>query len=136
MSDSFYNLKVPNFAKKQVQPGEFFGYLFCTRDSAHLTHLYQPDKSIATHLALKDVYEDLTDLIDSLVEKYQGIHGLIKFEIPKSESYEDPLVMIQEKYDWIVNNRNIFSESWMQNIIDQVVDTLATALYKLKFVKC
>lgn len=136
MADSFYSTRVPNFAKKEVSVGEYFGYIFCSRDSAHLTHLYQPNKDIATHLALKDVYEDLTELVDALVEKYQGVHGLVKFSIPKTESYDDPLAMIQEKYDWIVEYRGIFKESWIQNIIDQIVDTLATALYKLKFVKC
>lgn len=125
----------PFLTKKKVNPSEFFGYVFCTRDTAHLTHLYQPNKTLATHLALKDVYEDLTDLIDDLVEKYQGVHGLISITIPESTSASDPLAMIKEKYNWIVEYRTIFSESWIQNIIDQIVDTLATALYKLKFVQ-
>lgn len=137
MSD-FFNKTVPNFAKpmtSKVSVEEYFAYIFCIGLSAHLTHLAQPDKTLATHLALKDVYEAMPDFADSLVEKYQGIYGLLSITIPEAKAYPNPLAMIEEKYKWIQEYRGIFKESWIQNIIDQVADALATALYKLKFVK-
>lgn len=133
--DNFFKNKVPDFAKKAVTAGEYFGYLFCTGLDSHLTHLSQPDKSLATHLALKDVYEAIPDFTDSLIEKYQGIYGIVEVTVPKVAAHSDPLLMIEEKYKWIQEYRGIFKESWMQNIIDQIADLLATALYKLKFVK-
>lgn len=120
---------------KRVTPGEFFGYLFCIRDEVHLTHLAQPDKSLATHLALNDLYDDILDHIDALVEKYQGIYGIVSITIPTTKASSTPLEMVTEKYKYIQEYRDIFKESWMQNIIDQIADLLATTMYKLKFVK-
>ena len=119
---------------KSVKPGEFFGYLFCTRDALHLTHLAQPDKTLATHLALNDAYDGILDFIDDLVEKYQGIYGIVPIIIPETKASTNPLDLVMEKYKWIQEYRGIFTESWIQNIIDQIADLLAKTLYKLRFV--
>lgn len=121
--------------KKISDVGEFFGYLFCIRDDAHLTHLAQPDGKLSTHLALNDLYEDILPFVDDLIEKYQGVHGLINIKVPPVKAYTNALQMVQEKYDYVQEYRTIFKESWAQNIIDQIADLLAKTLYKLKFVK-
>jgi len=121
--------------KRKTTPGDFFGYLFFIRDTVHLTHLAQPTKTLAVHEALDDLYKGILEPIDSVIEKYQGIYGIVQITIPESKAAIDPLIMIEEKYKWIQEYRTIFQESWLQNIIDQISDTLATALYKLKFVK-
>lgn len=120
---------------KKVSVGDFMGYLFCIRDEVHLTHLAQPDKSLATHEVLDDLYKEILGFIDSLVEKYQGIYGIVPITIPATKASTNPLEMVTEKYKYIQEYRSIFKESWMQNIIDQIADLLATTLYKLKFVK-
>ena len=50
--------------------------LFSIRDCVHLSHLATSSQS--EHKALGGLYEGLTDLIDSLVETYQGKFGRLK----------------------------------------------------------
>ena len=120
---------------KSVSAGEFFGYLFSIRDIAHLTHLAQPDKSLATHKALNELYDEILDMIDGIVESYQGIYGIVSITIPATTSSKTPLQSVEGCYSYIEKNRSIFKESWIQNEIDNVCKLLAGVIYKLKFVK-
>lgn len=118
---------------KSVQ--SFFGELIACRQSVKLTHWAQPDKTDATHAALDEIYDDLDGLIDSLIEKYQGVHGLVKIIIPQVTSVTDPLRYVTIAYETIESDRKCIKESFLQNIIDEIQAVLAKGLYKLKFVK-
>ena len=118
-----------------VGPGEFFGYLVQTRIAIKLTHWSQPHKSDATHAALDELYDSLDDLIDSIVEKYQGIYGIINIKVPNVTSTTNPLELVQGCYNYIQQNRKLFSDSFIQNIIDEISAAIAKTLYKLKFVR-
>ena len=49
-----------------------------SRTQAHVFHWQTAGPgSYAMHIALQSYYEPLTDMIDSLVETYQGKHGII-----------------------------------------------------------
>ena len=49
-----------------------------SRTQAHIFHWQTAGPgSYAMHIALQSYYEPLTDMIDSLVETYQGKHGII-----------------------------------------------------------
>lgn len=49
-----------------------------SRTQAHVFHWQTTGpSSYAMHIALQSYYEPLTDMIDSLVETYQGKHGII-----------------------------------------------------------
>lgn len=113
---------------KLITPEQFFGYLFMCRDTAHLAHL--KTTSYAQHKALNSYYEDLLDLIDSLIESYQGLNGLQNIVTPSSK-YEDPVSHIKASYKYIDQNRSIFKESFLQNIIDEIQQLNAQTLYKL-----
>ena len=49
--------------------------VFSTRNCTHLAHWRT--KSYAEHVALGDFYDSVVDLIDNLVECYQGNFGII-----------------------------------------------------------
>ena len=49
---------------------EYIGTLFQSRNQAHIFHLQTT--SYAKHKALNKYYEDIIDVIDGLVEAYQG----------------------------------------------------------------
>lgn len=106
----------------------FFGKLFESRDIAHLVHL--STTSYATHMALKDYYDNILDSIDGLIEQYQGIHGIVPITIPESVS-EDPIKYFRELYSYINRDRKIFPEGNLQNIIDEILSLIASLLYKL-----
>jgi len=116
-------------------PAEFFGKLMQIRDIAHLTHLRQPDLKYSTHKALNTLYDEVLDLVDTLIESWQGIHGLVDVVIPESRYRDDPATWVQELYSYIASNRTLFSESWVQNQLDEVATLLAQTLYRLKYVQ-
>lgn len=82
-------------------------------------------------MALNSLYESVLDLADGIVESYQGIHGIVEFEI-KSFKTNDAISYVSESYEWIQSNRGIFTESWIQNEIDNVCKELAQTKYKLE----
>ena len=114
---------------------EFFGMLLQVRDIAHLTHLRQFNKSGWQHSALNSLYDEILDKADDIIESYQGIYGLVDFVVPSSSAKTDAIQWVTEVYDYIQTNRNIFSESWIQNEIDTICFLLAKTLYRLKFVQ-
>lgn len=118
-----------------ILPNEFFGYLVQSRVAVKLTHWAQPDKTDATHAALDELYDALDDLIDSIIEKYQGVYGLVRIEVSKSVFSATPLAFVEGMYSYIQTNRKIFTDSFLQNIIDEICAAIAKTLYKLKFVR-
>lgn len=119
----------------KTNPGEFFGYLVQSRITIKLTHWSQPDRSDSTHSALDELYDSLDGLIDSIIEKYQGIYGITSITVPTSMSTNKPLEFVNSMYSYINTNRKLFTDSFIQNIIDELCAVIAKALYKLKFVK-
>lgn len=114
---------------KKPTVSEFIGKLFTCRDIIHLAHL--KTKSYAQHVALGGYYDGLLDLIDTLSECYQGLYGLQTFNIP-TPTYQEPIKYISDVYRYIDQNRSIFKESFLQNIIDEIQALNAQTLYKLK----
>ena len=54
---------------------------FHSRTQAHVFHLrVKGPGAYAAHKALQDYYDGIVDLIDGLVESYQGKYGLIEFK--------------------------------------------------------
>lgn len=84
-------------------------------------------RSYAQHMALGSFYEELPDLIDSVIESYQGKYGLIPG--PK----EDPVSFIQELSSYIATERDFCEDSEIQNDIDAIATLCDSTLYKLKF---
>ena len=112
-----------------------FSKLFEIRDTLHLTHLYQEDFKLSTHLALGEAYDAILGLTDELVECYTGIYGRVEISIPASSKTSDPLKYLQSAYQSIEVMRKSVSETFLQNIIDEIQAALARTLYKLRFVK-
>jgi len=113
--------------------GEFLGSLFGLRDQIHLIHL--STRSYSEHKALDEFYSGLLDLIDSLAEGIQGIHGLQEISIPASSQSTDSVEILTEFYKMLEEKRILYSEGWVQNQIDEISQLTAQTLYKLKFLK-
>ena len=57
----------------------FIGTLMQSRNQAHIYHLQvEGPGSFAAHKALQDYYEEIVNLIDGLVESYQGRYGILR----------------------------------------------------------
>jgi DNA-binding ferritin-like protein len=114
--------------------------LFHSRNQTHIFHLQTDSQSsFAEHMALGGYYDEIGDLIDGLVESYQGKHGIIKgYTTEKIEDYQDVKQVISylEKLDSIIEkSRKSIKESYIQNQIDTVQELIYSTLYKLKFLK-
>lgn len=117
---------------------ELASILMHSRTQAHVFHLgVSGPGAYAAHKALQKYYEDIVDLIDGLVESYQGKYGLIKFKPVVNldnncdganiVAYFDKLIQIVCALRQAPN----LSDSFIQNEIDNVVNLLYSTKYKL-----
>jgi DNA-binding ferritin-like protein len=112
---------------------------FHSRTQAHVFHLgVKGPGSFAAHKALQEYYEGIVDLIDGLVESYQGKNGLIKFQVVNGIdnncdikniiSYFEKLCKALEK----LRKDDKLQDSWIQNDIDNIATLLYSTKYKLE----
>ena len=119
--------------------GLLIGTLMQSRNQAHIYHLQvEGVGSYAAHKALQEYYESIIDLIDGLVESYQGRYGILKGyrmegtikEDNNARMYFDGLCKFVEMI-----RTKVPQDSYLQNQIDEVVDLIESTKYKLKFLQ-
>jgi hypothetical protein len=108
--------------------------LMASQTQVHIFHLQT--KSYAEHKALQGYYEGVDDLMDSLIEAYQGQFGIIEsyqtMPISKYESKEQVISYFEDLMSLIEKNREGLP-SHLQNIVDTIVELITSTLYKVKF---
>ena len=114
--------------------------LLHSRSQTHIFHWQtNSQSSFAEHMALGGYYEGIGDLLDGLVESFQGKHGIIKgYKSENLESYESVKQLIsyfESLNEVIETNRKSIKESYIQNQIDTIQELIFSTLYKLKFLK-
>lgn len=116
---------------------QFISLLFLARDVAHREHLRT--KNFAAHMALNDFYHDIIEQTDGITEAYQGSYELLKnLEIIGSKNVENIETFLKNQVTWIDSNRyKVCSkeDAPIQNLIDEIMKTYFTVLYKLRFLK-
>ena len=111
---------------------------FHSRTQAHVFHLgVKGPGAYAAHKALQKYYEEIVDLVDGLVESYQGKYGLIKFqpvngldtncELENIIKYFEKLCAALDK----LRQDKKLQDSWIQNELDNVAKLLYSTKYKL-----
>lgn len=112
----------------------FVGTLMQSRNQAHIYHLQT--QSFAAHMALQGYYEGIVDLIDGLVESYQGKYGILRgYRMEGSIKEDDNAIVYFEGLSKFVESirATVTQDSYIQNQIDEVVDLIESTKYKLKF---
>lgn len=110
---------------------EFITKLLDAVTIIHKQHLMTTGPgSFAAHEALGDVYESLSDHADNLAESFMGCTGMgISFGGVNAENFSSETRRI---YEYIETNRMMIgTESHLQNLVDEVLDSLARSLFKL-----
>ena len=109
--------------------------LLSSRDYAHKAHW--KTTNYATHKTLNEFYDNILDLTDSLMEKYQGRTGQ-RYEVPNLEEKEtyaaSPVYVLTKHLKWIEDARYKTipkEDTAMQNILDEIVAQYLETLYLL-----
>lgn len=106
-----------------------------SQKQAHIFHL--GTKSYAEHMALNGYYSGIDELVDGIIESYQGKYGLLKnYKSYKNQSYKNKNQVL--KYftgllNTIEEKRDCCDDSYIQNQIDTVQELIYSTMYKLKF---
>ena len=112
---------------------EFFMTLLHAATSGHVLHLQT--RSYAQHKALDDFYSGMPDLVDGVIEAYQGKYGLVLdypsgYVVPMGL----PIDFVSSLGDFVTANRlNIGDDSELQNLVDGVMELIDSTIYKLRF---
>ena len=101
-----------------------------SRTQVHIFHLQT--KSYAEHIALNGYYDGVLDLFDSLVESYQGKHGIIlNYKCNGFENYksgEQVISYLKELDNSVESLRKSIKESFLQNQIDTIQELINSTL--------
>ena len=109
--------------------------LLHSRTQVHTFHLQT--NSYAEHMALNGYYTGIGDLVDGLVESYQGKYDILtgykSYEIVNYESRQNTVSFFKSVSNKIDELRGSCDDSYIQNQIDTVQELLNSTLYKLRF---
>lgn len=116
---------------------EMISLMLHSRTQAHTLHLQT--KSYPEHMALNGYYNGIGNLIDGLVESYQGKYGIIEsyksYDLVSYKSTENTIKYLQDLCKKIEGLRDCCKDSYIQNQIDTVCELINSTLYKLRFLK-
>jgi hypothetical protein len=116
---------------------EIISLLLHSRTQTHTLHLQT--ESYPEHMALNGYYDGIGDIVDGLVESYQGKYGIIKgyksYDITEYKSTESTIKYLKELCGKVEKLRNCCEDSYIQNQIDTVCELINSTLYKLRFLK-
>jgi DNA-binding ferritin-like protein len=108
-----------------------------SQKQAHIFHL--GTKSFAEHMALNGYYSEIDELIDGIIESYQGKYGLLtNYKSFKNQSYKNKnqvLKYFTSLLNMIEEKRDCCDDSYIQNQIDTVQELIYSTMYKLKFLQ-
>jgi DNA-binding ferritin-like protein len=117
----------------------FIGTLMQSRNQAHIYHLQTEGQgSFAAHKALQEYYEEIIDLVDGLVESYQGRYGILRgYRMEGTIKEDGNALMYFEGLSKFVEaiRAKVPQDSYIQNEIDNVVKLIESTKYKLKFLQ-
>lgn len=92
--------------------------------------------SFSEHKATDTYYQEIVGLIDELVEGAQGIYpkitGYMNEPFVDWESTATTIQYFKDLYEFIKESRTqVFPESFLQNIIDEIVQLVSSTIYML-----
>jgi hypothetical protein len=125
------------------KPAQFFSQIFESREMAHIYHLQLRGNvgSFAQHEALGAYYEGVVEILDDLIEVYQGQYGIVEgYNIIDTEETgeSEPLQYFTKVVDFLKESRYTLlneDDPHYQAIIDEIINLLYRLIYKLRFLK-
>ena len=122
---------------KSVDFVEMVSLILHSRTQVHTLHLQT--KSFAEHSALNGYYDGIGDLVDGIIESYQGkydiIEGYKSYDIVNYKSTEATIKYLKDLDGKVQKLRGCCKDTYIQNQIDNVNELINSTLYKLRFLK-
>jgi hypothetical protein len=117
---------------------EFLSVLNSAKQQAIFWH--NQTEVYSEHKTLNGFYESIEDLLDGLVESVAGIYGRPKgyeaHDFVDWTSTDDTIAYFKGVYTYIQSERtSLYSESWIQNQIDELAALVAQTIYLLTLKK-
>jgi len=110
-----------------------------SRTQAHVFHLrVNGPGAYAAHVALQSYYEGIIDIIDGLVESYQGKNGLIEFDEVEGLDNNADIKNIIKYFENLstalikIRKDESLQDSYIQNQIDTIDELIYSTKYKLE----
>lgn len=109
-----------------------------SRTQAHQFHLLvNGPGSYAIHKALNEYYDSIGDLLDEVIEPYQGKYGIINYKqvngVDNDASKENIIAYFDKLIKFLETERQeeTLKDSWIQNELDNIAKLLYSTKYKL-----
>lgn len=110
------------------------GQLMKARNVAHMWHWKV--KSFAMHLALGELYDKLSDMMDELMEMYMGRYGTdahVPLGEPNSFSEQDPLEFVRQLDDFLAQQEQVIpQDGFIVNKYQEIQAMVSAVRYKLE----
>jgi hypothetical protein len=121
-------------AEEAAEPAinEMIEKVFCTRNAIHFSHWLTG--SFSTHVALGELYEEIIDAVDNIVETYMGEFGKLKgLECCECVCPDDVIAQLKADSEWIKANRMKISNgsTTIQNLLDGLTGLYNRTIFKL-----
>lgn len=114
---------------------QFVQCLLHSVTNAHILHFQS--LSYSQHMALGTYYDEVSDLVDSFVEAFQGKYGLLtKYKADYELPDNNPITYLNYLKEEVATLRrapNFPQDSELQNEVDNIANLINTTLYKLRF---
>ena len=113
---------------------EFLSVLNSAKQQAVFWH--NQTESYSEHKTLNGFYDRILDLLDGLVESTAGIYGRPEgyeaYDFVNWTSTDDTIEYFRNLYKYVeTERRGLYSESWIQNQIDEIAAQIAQTIYLL-----
>ena len=113
---------------------KLISYLFHSQTQTHVFHLQT--QSYAEHKALQKYYENVDELIDGLVETYQGKYGIVKgysnFNLMEYNNGQQVIAYLEALSKTVCDVYNSITDTNIQNLLDGITDLIRSTIYKLQ----
>ena len=121
----------PTCGENVVRVADLFGTL---QESVSITWKYHlKTKKYSNHIALQEFYDKAMDLVDNIIEMYQGINGIIEEQYTNCVCpCDNEVEYLNSLRDFINANRFVVGDhSELQSAIDEMLGLVDTTVYKL-----
>jgi len=120
-----------------MNEGELLITLLNAATVGHVLHLQS--RIYSEHKALQGFYQGLPDLVDGVIEAWQGRHQeLVQYpdQMVEVSEHKDSLEYLMFLKILVEEDRYVLGdESEIQNLVDGIAELIDSTIYKLTFLK-